>query len=187
MQAVVHLPSAVDFQGQLLSASVRLMTSHIRPLSSLTFWHHHLKAGVIVAGSLRLEQRNSMVLLLRKSLHCTFWNQSAPNLWKPMAYVPGMAKDLWPRTVQIKEKEKAYRACQRNGQRLQLKMNESNDRNQESPKKGVSGKWRGKMCLFFKRKKKVFILHSALKLLTKVPVRKDYILLKQLWRGKQKS
>lgn len=71
-----------------------------------------------------------------------------------MAYVPGMAKDLWPRTVQIKEKEKAYRACQRNWQRLQLKMNESNDRNQESPKKGVSGKWRGKMCLFFKRKKK---------------------------------
>lgn len=34
-----------------------------------------------------------------------------PNLWKPTVCVLGKVEDLWPVTVQIKEKEKAYRAC----------------------------------------------------------------------------
>lgn len=95
----------------------------------LTFWHHNLKVGVIVAGSLKLEQKTSTVLLLRKNTYWTSGNQSTPNLWKPMAYVLGMAKDLWPVTIQIEEKERAYIACRWNWQQLQLEMNESSDTN----------------------------------------------------------
>lgn len=134
-----------------------------------------------MAGSLKLEQRNSTVLLFRKNIYWTSCNQATPNLWKPMSCVLGKAKYLWQVTIQIKEKKKAYRAWQWNWQWLQLKVNESSDTNQESPKNGVSHEWGGKRCLFFKRKKKrVFLLHLALKLMTKMPLHKDNIMMKPI-------
>jgi len=80
---------------------------------------------------------------------------------------------------EIKEKEKAYRAYHCNWQQLPSERYESSDTNQKSPEIGVSGKRRGKICLFFNRRKKKSI-HIAFSLpaADKMPLHKDYILRK---------
>lgn len=58
-----------------------------------------------MAGSLQLEQRNSMVLLLGKDIYRTSCKQPTPNPWKPMAYVLWKSTGLWLVTVQIRRKK----------------------------------------------------------------------------------